>query len=62
MTDTKTVLLHFDCSDLPPDVKLGYLKFNIKQYDPMLLRCFIWNRYRHIAEKCRGKEHCTKCD
>ena len=56
MTDTNTVLLHFDCPDLPPQVQLGYLKFNVKQYIPMPLRCFKCNRFGHIAEKCRGLE------
>ena len=60
-TDTKTVLLHFDCPDLPPQVQLGYLKNNVKQYIPMPVRCFKCNRFGHIAEKCRGKERCAKC-
>ena len=61
MTDTKTVLLYFDCSTLPPQIQLGYLKFNVKQSISMPLCCFKCNRFRHIAEKCRGKERYAKC-
>ena len=39
MTDTKTVLLHFDCFDLPAQVRLGFKKFYVKRYIPMPLRC-----------------------
>ena len=37
MTDSKTVLLHFDCSDLPPQVQSGYSKFNAGHPDAIAL-------------------------
>jgi len=58
--DSTTVLLHFQ-SDLPSEVRIGYLNFKIRTYVPKPLRCFKRNRFGHVANHRKGKERCSKC-
>ena len=55
-----TTVLHF-LSDLPSEVRIGYLNFKIRPYVPKPLRCFKCNRFGHVANHCKGKERCSKC-
>ena len=60
LLDSTTVLLHF-LSDLPSEVRIGYLIFKIRPYVPKPLRCFKCNRFGHVANHCKGKKRCSKC-
>jgi len=61
MTESKSVFLQFTTADFPGEVKLGYMLFRVKQYNPRPLRCFKCNRYGHVANHCRGKLRCSIC-
>ena len=39
MTESKSVLLQFTAADLRSEVKLGYILFRVRQYNPRPLRC-----------------------
>jgi len=60
LQDSTTVLVHFSRTELPADVKIGYMLFKVK-YLPKPVRCFKCNRYGHVANHCRGKERCSNC-
>ena len=53
--------LGFKSNQAAESVKLGYLIFRTKPYNPPPLRCFNCNVYGHIGKHCRGKKRCSKC-
>jgi len=55
-----SILIEFEGKELPKNIKLGYLNFQVKPYVPPLLRCFKCQRYGHIAAVCKGKQRCPK--
>jgi len=61
LQDSSTVLVHFSKTELPAEVKIGYMSFKFKQYIPKPVRCFKCNRHGHVANHCRGKEICSNC-
>ena len=58
--DSTTVCLNFQ-SELPSEVRTGYLLFKIRPYIPNPLRCFKCNRFGHVVHHCKIKELCSKC-
>jgi len=62
MRDSSTVPLHFIKSELPAEIKIGYLNFKTKEDIPKPTRFFKCNRFGHVASHCKGKERCSKCD
>jgi len=61
MRDSTTVLLQFAQSQIPEEVRVGYLQFKVKQYIPKPLRCFKCNRYGHVANYYKGKKRYFNC-
>ena len=58
--DSTTVRLNFQ-SELPSEVRTGYLLFKIRPYIPKPLWCFKCNQFGHVAHHCKTKERCSKC-
>jgi hypothetical protein len=56
-----TVILTFDSSVLPKEIKAGYLNIKVDAYIPNPLRCFQCFRFGHHKDKCRRKPICAKC-
>ncbi|XP_027895304.1 uncharacterized protein LOC114158190 [Xiphophorus couchianus] len=56
-----SILIDFEGKELPQNVKIGYLSFQVRPYIPPPLRCFKCQRYGHIAAACKGKQRCPKC-
>ena len=56
-----SVLLCFSSNFLPSTVKIGYLIFKPRPYNPPPMRCFQCNRYGHKAKFCRGSVTCARC-
>ena len=56
-----SVFLQISTTDLPAEVRLGYLLFGIRQFIPKPLRCFNCNRFGHAASHCRGRARCSNC-
>ena len=63
MTGNKTVLLHFECSDLPPQVQLGYLKlmFNsTSRCHCVVLNATVSGTLQKIVEAKNGVQNVAK--
>ena len=58
---TKSVIITFDGTSLPPQIRLCFQIFTVKQYIPPPLRCFKCQRYGHSASYCRYNERCVRC-
>ena len=56
-----SVLIGFSTDSAPSEVKIGYLRFHTKEYNPPPMRCYNCNYYGHMAKHCRGKQSCAKC-
>ena len=56
-----TVILTFECSTLPREIKAGYLNVKVDAYVPNPLRCFQCFRYGHPKDKCKRKSICARC-
>ncbi|XP_014832393.1 PREDICTED: uncharacterized protein LOC106910304 [Poecilia mexicana] len=56
-----SILIEFEEKELPKNIKIGYLNFQVRPYVPPPLRCFKCQRYGHIAAVCKGKQRCPKC-
>jgi len=56
MSNSGTVLLHFNLPRLTKEVGVVYLHFKEKQDIPKPLRCFKCNRYGHVANTARAKD------
>lgn len=58
---SNTVILTFDGSVLPKQIKAGYLNLKVEPYIPNPLRCFNCNRFGHPRDKCKRKACCARC-
>ena len=59
---TTAVLITFKGgNELPADVKLGYRRFKVRQYNPTPTRCFKCQAYGHQAQACRSSVICPRC-
>nr|XP_042908358.1 uncharacterized protein LOC122271394 [Parasteatoda tepidariorum] len=58
---TQHIILTFNTSILPDDIKAGYRNCKVRPYIPNPLRCFKCQKFGHSANNCRGKETCSRC-
>lgn len=56
-----TVVLTFNCKNLPERIKIGYVCYTVRPYVRPALRCFNCQRLGHVAAVCKGKRRCCKC-
>ncbi|XP_071044434.1 uncharacterized protein [Parasteatoda tepidariorum] len=58
---TQHIILTFNTSTLPDDIKAGYRNCKVRPYIPNPLRCFKCQKFGHSTNNCRGKETCSRC-
>lgn len=58
---TGTLILTFDLSILPKEIKVGYLSVRVEAYIPNPVRCFKCQRYGHNKNYCKHGATCPKC-
>ena len=54
---TNTLILTFDRSKPPSDIKAGYLIVRVDPYIPNPLRCYKCQKFGHGQNNCRNSEH-----
>ena len=58
---TNNIILTFDSTDMPSEVRVGYVRVRVRPYVPAPMRCFRCQRFGHTKDNCRGKPVCSKC-
>ena len=58
---TNNILLTFDSTDLPSEIRVGYVKVRVRPFVPAPMRCFRCQRFGHTKDNCRGRPTCSKC-
>lgn len=58
---TPLIILTFETSALPTEIKCGYLNVKVDKYIPSPLRCYKCNGFGHTASVCKKNVSCTKC-
>lgn len=60
-TPTYSVKLLFSLPAVPTAIHLGYSQHKVDRYVPPPLRCYLCQRYGHVADSCRSQKRCTRC-
>ena len=60
-TKTNNYILTFKTSKLPSEIKIGYIKTNVKLYIPNPRRCFNCQSYGHGKTTCTHDTVCVTC-
>ncbi|KAF0310009.1 Nucleic-acid-binding protein from mobile element jockey [Amphibalanus amphitrite] len=58
---TNNIILTFDTTDMPNEVRVGYIKVRVRPYVPAPMRCYRCQRFGHTKDNCRGRPTCSKC-
>ena len=61
LVPTNSVILTFDRTELPREVKIGYEAVKVRPYVPAPMRCFRCLRFGHTRDSCRNRPACGKC-
>ena len=61
LKSTNTLILTFNKSALPTDIKVGFLNVKVDLYIPNPLRCFQCQGFGHGKDKCSKEKICAKC-
>ncbi|GBN11564.1 hypothetical protein AVEN_246259-1 [Araneus ventricosus] len=61
LLNTKHLILTFDSTKLPENIKAGYMRLSVRTYIPNPLRCFKCQRFGHSKTSCRGTLTCARC-
>ena len=61
LVPTHSVILTFDSTDIPTEVKVGYVTVKVRPYVPAPMRCFRCLRFGHTRDSCRNRPTCGKC-
>src|SRR5207249_880572 len=58
---TATIILTFDTTTPPRELKAAYLKLKVLPYIPAPLRCYKCQKFRHSQVTCKNNLLCPKC-
>ena len=58
---TNTYFLTFEVSDLPKEIKVGYMNVKVDPFIPKPLRCYKCQQYGHGATRCTHEQRCSRC-
>lgn len=58
---TLSLMIQFQCTELPDYVTIGYQKYKVRQFIPSPWQCFNCQRFGHSAKECRSKPRCLMC-
>ncbi|KAF0314565.1 Fasciclin-1 [Amphibalanus amphitrite] len=58
---TNNIILTFDSTNLPSEIRVGYVKVRVRPFVPAPMRCFRCQRFGHTKDNCRGRPTCSKC-
>ncbi|XP_017471145.1 PREDICTED: uncharacterized protein LOC108362605 [Rhagoletis zephyria] len=61
LIETGLVILTFNSTTLPEDIRIGYEKLNIRPHIPRPLRCNNCFYYGHISKFCKNNKTCPFC-
>ncbi|GBM19168.1 hypothetical protein AVEN_79884-1 [Araneus ventricosus] len=61
LLNTKHLILTFDSTKLPEQIKTGYMRLSVRAYIPNPLRCFKCQRFGHSKTSCRETLTCARC-
>merc|ERR1711895_227664 len=61
LVDTNSFILTFNSTNMPEEIKIGYLLTKVKVYIPNPRRCFNCQKYGHGKNKCNSKTICARC-
>lgn len=59
--DSTAIKIDFEGCKIPDRVKLGYVSFHVKEYNPPPIRCFRCQRLGHMAGGCTATPRCQFC-
>ena len=60
-TQSMAVKIDFAGDQMPSKVKVGYISYTVREYNPPPLRCFKCQRFGHLAGGCTSKTRCLIC-
>ena len=61
LSPTHSIILTFNCNDLPQEVHVGYVRVKVRPYIPSPMRCFRCLRFGHTRDYCKSKPTCRNC-
>lgn len=59
--DSVAIKIDFEGSEIPERIKLGFVSFLVKEYNPPPIRCFRCQRIGHMAGGCTANPRCQIC-
>lgn len=60
-SDALVLKVDFEGDTLPEKIMLGYVSYNVREYNRPPLRCYRCQRPNHLADGCTEKERCLVC-
>ncbi|XP_017465556.1 PREDICTED: uncharacterized protein LOC108358628, partial [Rhagoletis zephyria] len=61
LIETGLIILTFETTNLPSEIRIGYEKVNVWPYIPLPLKCNNCLRYGHTAKICKAERTCANC-
>lgn len=61
LINTPILILTFNTTKLPEEIKVGFLRVKVRMYIPSPLRCTHCQMFGHSKKRCFGNPKCGKC-
>lgn len=61
LVPTAGLILTFNSTIIPENIKVGYIQVNVRIYIPNPLRCAICQKFGHSKNNCRNVPKCEQC-